>query len=77
MYAAGLEKESKLNIKMPRPTLSWAWHFCGIVWLLALFTTVLFAGGNATADVPLGLVLVQHALDLLEQGLVKSGQALA
>ena len=41
-----------------------------------LFSLVLFPGGHAAPDVPLGLVGVQDDLDLFVQGLIVLGQAL-
>ena len=41
---------------------------------LLLCTLVFFSGGDAAPDVPLGLVHVQHLLDLQVQRPVKKGQ---
>ena len=37
---------------------------------------VFLSGGDATADVPLGLVLLQHPLHLIKEGPIKGGKAL-
>ena len=41
-----------------------------------LLSLVLFSGGKAPTDVPLGLIGVQNDLDLFVQGLIVLGQAL-